>query len=259
MRVTDHMHAHLDDDVAPERLAELAAMSLHHFHRVFRGMTGESVMGFVRRLRLERAAQQLKFGNQSVTDVAFASGYGSHEGFTRAFRARFGACPRTYREHTRWSGERDCAIELRNEPQRVCIAYRHVGCYTRLVDAWAALLQLRIGDASLTSLGLCYDDPDVTAANQLRYDACLVMAADAMPAVLPASCAPRIVAAGRYAVALHIGPYEELTETYLALLGRWLPHRGLELSDEPIVEIYVDDPQTTPPAQRRTEICVRIH
>ncbi|MEL6185057.1 MAG: helix-turn-helix transcriptional regulator, partial [Myxococcota bacterium] len=89
--VLDEIHARLDDDtLEPAQLADHAGFSRHHFHRVFRGMTGESVMGLVRRLRMERAAQRLRFGDAPVTDVALASGYGSHEAFTRAFRDRFG-------------------------------------------------------------------------------------------------------------------------------------------------------------------------
>jgi len=39
----DHVHAHLDQDVSPIELACVAGFSPHHFHRVFRGMVGESV------------------------------------------------------------------------------------------------------------------------------------------------------------------------------------------------------------------------
>src|SRR5262245_39138398 len=43
----------LDEALAPEQLAKAASFSLHHFHRIFRGQLGESVMQYVRRLRLE--------------------------------------------------------------------------------------------------------------------------------------------------------------------------------------------------------------
>lgn len=36
-------------------------------------------------------------GNDSVLDIALASGFESHEGFTRAFRRRFGMTPSAYR------------------------------------------------------------------------------------------------------------------------------------------------------------------
>ena len=74
LRAVDHIHHHLSEELRPETLAEVAGFSLHHFHRVFRGLTGESVMGFIRRLRLERAARQLSFSETPVTDIAISSG-----------------------------------------------------------------------------------------------------------------------------------------------------------------------------------------
>ena len=180
----DHIQSHLDEELAPEELASVAGFSLHHFHRVFRGITGESVMGFVRRLRLERAAQRLRFGRKPVTRVAFEAGYGSHEAFTRAFRARFGQAPSEYRRQMPAAAAIDA--EVRHEPTRHVIALRHVGPYESCGAAWgqmagfAAQRGLALDDVGL---GLAYDDPEVTAAERLRYDACVPLAAEAVAAL----------------------------------------------------------------------------
>ena len=261
LRVVDHIHTHLDEDIDPEELARVAAFSLHHFHRVFRGMTGESVMGFVRRLRLERGAQRLKFGDAPVTEIALSSGYGSHEAFTRAFRARFGSSPTEYRERER----HDAAvldIALRDEPARSCIAWRYVGDYLECASAWddlqAIAADVGFGQHATASLGLVYDDPEITAKERLRYDACLALPPEAIPSELPERSVRRSVPAGRYAVARHRGPYEGLLETYVTLLGCWLPSRNVELADEPVVEIYLNEPSETAPADLLTDVCVRI-
>src|SRR5690606_40079255 len=49
----------LDRAIPLESLARGACLSPFHFHRVFRGMTGETPLELARRLRLERAAWQL--------------------------------------------------------------------------------------------------------------------------------------------------------------------------------------------------------
>ncbi len=59
LRVLVHIPNHLDEVVALEELAAIAYFSPHHFHRIFRGMVGESVMEHIRRLRLDRAAHRL--------------------------------------------------------------------------------------------------------------------------------------------------------------------------------------------------------
>lgn len=260
LRAVDYIHTHLDEDLAPSHLAELAGFSRHHFHRVFRGLTGESVMGFVRRLRLERAAGRLSRSDAPVTEIALSSGYRSHEAFTRAFHARFGASPRSYRStHDR----PQVAIDVRFDtlPERTAIAARHVGSYDETGAAWARLFGVcaaqGLVDRISAALGLCYDDPDVTPSDKLRFDACLVFRG-APACALPDDLVVRSIPGGRFAIATHRGPYAQLGRTYLGLLGHSLPFRNVELTADPIVEHYVTDPRDTAPDDLVTEVCVRI-
>src|ERR1051326_2350905 len=103
LRVLVHIQQHLDDSLGLGELAAIACFSPHHFHRVFKGMVGETVMGHVRRLRLERAAGELKLGHRSVTDIAFQAGYETHEAFSRAFKAKYGIAPILFRARPRLS------------------------------------------------------------------------------------------------------------------------------------------------------------
>ncbi len=226
LRVTDYIQANLERELSPTELAQVAGFSAHHFHRVFRGMVGESVMGFIRRLRLERGAQRLKFGGSPVTDVALASGYGSHEAFTRAFRSRFGTSPSMFREQHRVSVA-ELEVQIVERAPSTCLTRRFVGDYGECARAWAELESIVAGHPELPpsgrSLGMAYDDPEVTAADQLRYDACLEFAPAPRRDAAPAGTTVRTIPGGRYAVATHRGPHETLTETYVALLGRWLP------------------------------------
>src|SRR5262245_3493728 len=79
------LEEHLDEAIDPAALASAASFSLHHFHRIFKALLGESVMEHVRRLRLERAARKLRAGDARILDLALEAGYESHEAFTRAF------------------------------------------------------------------------------------------------------------------------------------------------------------------------------
>jgi len=81
----------LDRALDVHALARSAALSPFHFHRVFRGVVGETPIELHRRLRLERVAWCLRHQETSVVEIAFAAGYENHESFTRAFRARCGA------------------------------------------------------------------------------------------------------------------------------------------------------------------------
>lgn len=93
-RVLRHIQLHLDDDLTPDVCADVANFSRYHFHRVF---SGESIGAHVRRLRLERAAGELRRTDRSVIDIAVGAGYDAHEPFTRAFKTHFGEPPAVFR------------------------------------------------------------------------------------------------------------------------------------------------------------------
>jgi AraC family transcriptional regulator len=77
------------------RLDDLAGDALtspFHFSRLLSRSTGEAPIAMRRRVMLERACWQLANG-ASVTDAAWAAGYDSVEGFSRAFTRAFGRPP----------------------------------------------------------------------------------------------------------------------------------------------------------------------
>ena len=90
-RVVDHISQHLGDALSFNALARVAAFSPFHFHRVFRAITGETLFGFIQRLRLERSAGTLLTApDRSILEVALDNGFSSAATFARAFKAHFG-------------------------------------------------------------------------------------------------------------------------------------------------------------------------
>ena len=92
-RVLDHIGAHLEEDLTPADLAEIACLSVSQLERLYRRKVGESPILTLRRLRLERARQVLREENRLVTDVAQAAGYASAAAFNHAFVRLFGHAP----------------------------------------------------------------------------------------------------------------------------------------------------------------------
>ncbi|MEM9127216.1 MAG: AraC family transcriptional regulator, partial [Pseudomonadota bacterium] len=56
LRVLAYIHENPAGDLSLDALADVAAMSRFHWHRVFRALTGETCAQAVRRIRLHRAA-----------------------------------------------------------------------------------------------------------------------------------------------------------------------------------------------------------
>jgi AraC family transcriptional regulator len=258
-RAIEHLETHLDEPLDVVALARIACISEFHFHRVFRAITGESVMSHVRRLRLERAARQLRTSDRKVIEVAFDAGFEAHEAFTRAFSAHFGLSPSDYRRaHVRAPYVIDAApisdfARLEERAPIEVLALRHVGAYSDVGAVWNALYSAVLArGASGAAYGLCYDDPEVTEPSRFRYDACLAVGIEPFDGFRR-----HVIAAGTYAVALHRGSYTALGVTYGKLM-RWALDRDLAIATDASVERYLDAPGTVAEPDLRTEIAWRI-
>ena len=98
LRVLVHIGARLDGDLSLARLSRLAHLSPHHFQRVFAAVAGESCKRHVHRLRLERAARELRDTGRDIAAIAEDAAYCDVPSFYRAFRAHFAASPARFRE-----------------------------------------------------------------------------------------------------------------------------------------------------------------
>jgi AraC family transcriptional regulator len=87
----------LDRDLTLAGIAEAVGVSRWHLAHAFGSATGRSVMEYARGRRLTEAARSLASGAPDILAVALASGYASHEAFSRAFRAQFDITPEALR------------------------------------------------------------------------------------------------------------------------------------------------------------------
>ncbi len=279
LRVLVHIQEHLDESLSLDELAGLACFSPFHFHRIFKGMVGESVKEHVRRLRIERAATRLKLGAQPVVGIALEAGYESHEAFTRSFRSVFGVSPSRFRASNRRAtaaapsglhfadgakighfktvqpgGKKMEVTIVRRGPLRVAFM-RHVGRYSTVGKTWDRFLPLAGKEGLLGGgaefIGLCHDDPEVTPQHRVRYDACVSVDESFRPM---GEIGVQVIAGGEYAMTTHFGPYDALGRTYTRLLGQWLPRSGRQLRACPCFEVYLNDPQSTDPKDLITDI-----
>jgi AraC family transcriptional regulator len=289
-RTVARIASRLDEALDLGALAREAALSPFHFHRVFRGIVGETPLEMHRRLRLERAASQLLAGDASITTVAFDAGYETHEAFTRAFRQAYATSPSAFRQSgdalpcsqaspthlaarsgvhygpnagrptiRTFQGETTMNVTIEDMPELRVAAVRHVGPYNRISEAFERLGAIT-GPAGLLQekammLAIFYDDPEVTLASQLQSDAGITVVGGAR---LPEGVVEKRLPAGRYARTTHHGPYATLGDTWSRLMGEWLPKSGERVGEGSSYEVYRNTPANAAPDELRTDLYLPI-
>jgi AraC family transcriptional regulator len=268
LRVLEHIHADPSGDLSLDALADVAAMSRFHWHRVYRAVTGETAAQTVRRMRMHRAAVLLLSGGRPVAAVATSVGYPDTSSFTRAFREAYGMSPTAFRARghlqtfppTSRQGESMMhPVTIRTEPARRLAAMPHRGPYTQIAAAFqklgATLVTRGLHDARSLMIAVYYDDPSATPETDLRSDAGVEVGPD-QPIAAPLE--EVLLPAGRHAVLTFSGPYAGLPAAYDQLYGIWLPESGETPADSPVFEIYRNTPMDTAPEDLITEICVPL-
>src|SRR3981189_1280026 len=88
-----YIESHLARPLTIDEIAGVSGVSRFHLVRAFGAATGLSVMRYVRARRVSKAARALAAGAPDILSLALDADYGSHEAFTRPFRAYFGVTP----------------------------------------------------------------------------------------------------------------------------------------------------------------------
>jgi len=96
-RVTEHIQAHLDQDLTLAHLGAVVYMSPYHFARRFQHSTGLPPHRFVVQQRIARARALLATHEQSVAQISRLVGFRTPSHFTTVFRRVTGLTPGAYR------------------------------------------------------------------------------------------------------------------------------------------------------------------
>jgi AraC family L-rhamnose operon transcriptional activator RhaR/AraC family L-rhamnose operon regulatory protein RhaS len=95
-----HIEYAYDDEVNFCELAAMCGMSERTFYRIFKQATGQTPQTYLKRVRVDHAAEALRSTDKPVTEIAFAVGFEDSNFFAREFRKTHGFAPSEYRK--RW-------------------------------------------------------------------------------------------------------------------------------------------------------------
>jgi AraC family transcriptional regulator len=251
------IHQDINQPLPAKKLANIAAYSEQHFHRVFQQIVGEPVHGYIRRIRMEFAANQLMFDmNTSVLDIANKSGFSSVSSFSRAFKATFTISPGQWRNSDKHSknktylADKEIAAayqriyqqtlptpQLVNVPTRYVAYIRHLGYDRSIQTTWQKLIGWANAENRDCSqqFGLHHSNPASVELTKCRYVACLVIDKPLLHRGLVNSLT---IPAGLHAVFKLRGKYGELLPQISNILECWLPTSGYKMQSTPAYVHY---------------------
>ena len=269
-KVVAYINNHLDETLDLKKLANEAALSDFHFHRIFKALKGEAIGGYITRLRLEATARLLRYTALTIEEIAFNIGYETTASLSKAFKKQYGISPTEYRTNKdtyimkKEIINPDLALKAPKivtlEPKNL-IYVALTGAYGSLdygkayEQLWAVIKAQKLFTKGIESICISYDDPKITEGSLQRSDVCLAIHKPATPQE-EVSC--KTLAGGKYAVFFYQGSYENLSQVYDTAV-RWVINHEYTLREEPFFEKYLNDARRTPKEKLKTEIYIPIN
>lgn len=100
-KVHDYIHQFLHEELSLTKLAELVYLSPPYFSRLYKQMTGQGLLMYIHKTRINKAKLLLKTTDWKIHEIASAIGLESAPYFTRLFRKRTGFTPQEYRDSSK--------------------------------------------------------------------------------------------------------------------------------------------------------------
>lgn len=96
-----YLYEHFDQDITLEQIAAFASQNPASLCRSFKKRSGYTILGFMHRLRIEKACQLLNSTDLNITEIAFITGYNTFSHFSTRFMRIMNMTPGKYRQGRR--------------------------------------------------------------------------------------------------------------------------------------------------------------
>lgn len=268
--VLDYIQANYNQAITPKALEQISFYSYRSLQRIFKSLFGETIGSYQKRLRLENAAKLMHYSNKSITDIAIEVGYADLQAFRKAFKKQYNIAPSSRRPELIHLLEQlqqkiqyqSFAIEALEAtkislPSIEVVFQTYQGPYDNasLNLIWEQLFEACSDLETPQEYGLVFDDIDITAPNNCRYDACLSQP----KAWKSQGISTKSIGGKNYMRFLHKGNYDQIDHTYNVIFGGWLLENNCNFSTDYIIEhYYYNQNHSTDEANFLTHIYIPI-
>jgi len=275
--VINYIQSNIDEKLSLKVLSKIANFSPYHFHRIFSANVGEPLSSYIKRIKLDNSALKLKYTNENISDIAMSCGYESTSAYAKAFKQEFTHTPSEFRLKFDENND-EYMMQLKSiseesyqgikDLQEIKILFtQSYGPYRKVFDeAWSELLTFanskNLINENTKYIAICLDDPEITAQEKLRYQACITYGGND---INEDNFAVKTISGGKHAIFKHKGSYETLYKTYDAALLYWMQNNYEKfnfdfdiLRNVPCFEVLNPNFLNTRPENLVTEIYIPI-
>lgn len=98
-RAIAYMNNHFSEKITVDDLAGLSNLSPNHFAKIFKSVTGESPIDFLKYLRLKKARNMLINNTDNITEIALKCGFNTSSYFSSCFIEKYKMTPTVFRQN----------------------------------------------------------------------------------------------------------------------------------------------------------------
>lgn len=247
----DYIIQHFSEDISVLDVAEHFHFSECYFSHLFKAITGESVYAFIKRLKIDQSAVDIKIiKNKTISDIGLEYGYSSSN-FSTVFRKHHRISPVEFRKATNVTGmvnpfhpeevasfstfyDFDGRITIQVIEDVLVIYERMIGNYIELKDRWFRFMD-KYNDYIKTDtlmLERFYNDPSITNLNQCICDLCMTVSKGCELSNLTT------IKGGRFVMYRFEGKIHDIFNALQGVFSIWLPKSGYEMDERYGLNIY---------------------
>lgn len=180
-KVVGYIYRNIDKPLTLDMISNEVGLSVSTLKRLFNEAISQSPGNFIRRLRMEFAFKSLQSKDESILEIALASGFEDHAAFSRQFKQAFGFSPTHARKKLNIVNKLE-SIEL-EEPDIAELetfeiqAVTESGLYYESAPRAWKMIQDKLHSDELGDdfggafIGICHDDPHAVEEDKIRYTA----------------------------------------------------------------------------------------
>ncbi|MFC5046275.1 GyrI-like domain-containing protein [Aquimarina hainanensis] len=274
----DYIQTNYKEEITVTDIENICFYSYRNINRIFMALHHETVGQHIKRLRLEKAAEYLKFSNAPVSDIAFEIGYSDLAAFSKAFKNKFGCAPSSFRESIKLqqnivhkslypestTPKKELPYEIEILPDMKILFLEYKGRHDDLKGiekTWDQLIRYATRKNMLTEdtiyMAEILDDEAITETIHWRYHAAICIK-DPSQYTKDGLFTTKTIKEQKYAKFIHKGSHESSLETYDRIYAQFILEEEFELHDAPTLEFYLNDSNDTKEEDLLTEIYIPI-